>query len=209
MLIASAEKPMNNSLVKTAVLLLVFAVGPASAQNWQPPDPKAEPWRDARLRLGPLFFNPTFQIKDLGVDDNVFNDTPGLERRDLTGTLSMASQAGLQVRKFLVTVDQANSYLWFRRYTSERSVDGSLKVTGQLRLGNLRPWASWQRAETHERGGYEIDVRAGRETPAWEVGTDIQLGWRLGVTGGYRKRELHYADGEKTQDGIDLRAAFS
>lgn len=198
---------MNKLLVKTAVLLLGVAVGSASAQPWQPPDPKAEPWRDARLRLGPIFFNPTFQIKDFGVDDNVFNDRPGLERQDLTGTLSMASQAGLQVRRFLLTVDQANSYIWFRRYTSERSVDGSLKVTGQLRLGSLRPWASWQRAETHARGGFEIDARAGRETPAWEVGTDIQLGWRLGVTGAYRIRELQYAEGE-TFDGVDLREAL-
>ena len=86
-------------------------------------------------------------------------------------------------------------------------MDGSLKVTGQLRLGNLRPWASWQRAKSHARGGFEIDARAGRETPAWEVGTDIQLGWRLGVTGGYRVRKLQYAEGE-IFDGVDLRAAL-
>lgn len=198
---------MNKVLVQTAVLLFGVAVGTASAQGWTPPDPKAEPWRDARLRLGPFFFNPTFQIKDFGVDDNVFNDVPGAERRDLTGTLAMNSQAGLQVKAFLLTADQANSYIWFRRYTSERSVDGALRLTGQLRLGVLRPWASWERAETHSRGGFEIDARAGRETPAWEVGTDLRLGWRLGATGSYRVRKLRYAEGEEF-DGVDLREAL-
>lgn len=195
---------MTRELVGTALVLLVFAVAPAAAQAWSPPDPKAEPWRDARLRIGPVFLNPTFQIKDLGVDDNVFNDTNGAERQDLTGTLAMTSLAGLQVRAFLLTVQQSNSYIWYRTYTSERSVDGALKATGELRLGLLRPWASWEKAETHERGGFEIDSRAGRESPAWVVGTDVRLGWRLGATVAYRENKLRYAEGE-VFDGVDLR----
>ncbi|MCC7186154.1 MAG: hypothetical protein IT185_07945, partial [Acidobacteria bacterium] len=158
---------MFRILVRTAVILLVFAVGPAAAQDYRRPDPKSEPWRDARLRLGPIFFNPNFQIRDVGRDDNVFNDAEGLERQDLTGTLSMTSLAGLQARAFLLTAEQANSYTWYRTYTSERSVDGALKILGQLRLGMIRPWAGWERAETHARGGFEIDARAGRETPSW------------------------------------------
>jgi opacity protein-like surface antigen len=192
--------------VLTAAVLIVVGASPASAQ-WSPPDPKAEPSLDARMRLGPIFMNPTFQIKDLGIDDNVFNDVPGGERQDLTGTLSMSSLIGLQVRGFVLTVDQANSYIWYRTYTSERSVDGALKVTGELRLGALRPCARWERAETHERGGFEIDARAGREMPAWEVGSNLQVGWRLGLTGGYRFQELRYAEGEEF-DGIDLKEAL-
>lgn len=196
---------MSKILVRTAAILLVFAVCPAAAQGR--PDPKAEPWRDARLRLGPIFFNPTFQIRDLGRDDNVFNDAEGLERRDLTGTLAMTSLAGLQARSFLFTAEQSNSYTWYRTYTSERSVDGSLKLIGQLRLGLIRPWVGWTRAETHERGGFEIDARAGREMPSWEAGSDMQLGWRLGLTGIYRKSELKYAEGE-FYDGVDLKATL-
>ena len=186
-----------------AVALLTVVAAPAAAQDWSRPDPKAEPWRDARLRIGPLFFNPTFQIKDLGVDQNVFNDVPGAERRDLTGTLSMTSQAGLQVRRLLVTAQQNNSYIWFRTYTSERSVDGSLKVVGELRLGALRPWAAIERSESHARG-FEIDARAGRQAPAWEFGSDIQFGWRIGATGAYRKRSQRYAEGERFED-VELR----
>jgi Putative beta-barrel porin 2 len=194
---------MSRNLLRSAVILLIFAVCPAAAQDSRRPDPKAEPWRDARLRLGPIFFNPTFRIRDLGRDDNVFNDVEGAERRDLTGTLAMTSLAGLQARSFLFTAEQSNSYTWYRTYTSERSVDGSLNLIGQLRLGVIRPWVGWERAETHERGGFEIDARAGRETPSWQVGSDLQLGWRLGVTGIYRKSELKYAEGE-VFDGVDL-----
>jgi hypothetical protein len=200
---------MNARRLLGCAVWLLLAVGamPALAQEWQPPDPKAEPARDARLRLGPIFFNPTFRISDLGIDDNVFNDVEGNERQDLTGTLSMSSLVGVQARAFLLTAEQSNSYIWYRTYTSERSVDGSLKVVGQLRLGGIRPWAAWERVETHARGGFEIDARAGRDLPAWEVGTDIRLGWRMGVTGGYRKHEVKYAEGEFF-DGVDLREAL-
>lgn len=191
----------------TVAVALSVGVGTAFAQEWKPPDPKAEPWRDARLRLGPVFFNPTFQIRDLGVDDNVFNDMPGSERRDLTGTLSMSSLIGLQARALLINVEQANSYIWYRTYTSERSVDGVLRATAELRLGAIRPWVGWQRAETHERGGFEIDARAGRELPAWEVGSDVKFGWRLAATGAYRKHEVRYAEGEQF-DGVDLKQAL-
>ncbi len=43
--------------------------------------------------------------------------------------------------------------------------------------------------------------------PSWEVGSDIQLGWRLGLTGAYRVRELRYAEGE-TFDGVDLKKSL-
>lgn len=194
---------MKQRLVKIAVAALFLALAtPAAAQDWSRPDPTAEPWRDARLRIGPLFFNPNFQIRDLGLDQNVFNDVPGAERRDLTGTLSMTSQAGLQIRRLLVTAVQNNSYIWFRTYTSERSVDGALRVIGELRLGALRPWAAIERSKSHSRS-IEVDARAGREAPAWEVGSDIQFGWRLGATGVYRKRSLRYAEGEQF-DAIEL-----
>jgi hypothetical protein len=176
------------------------------AQDWRAPDPKAEPWRDARLKLGPIFFNPTFQVKDVGIDDNVFNE-PAAPRQDLTGTLAMESLAGVQVRALLVTVRQSNSYVWFRQYRSERSVDGSLKGTAELRLDRLRPWVTFERAESHARGGFEIDARAGRQTPAFDYGTDIRFGWRLGASVGYRSQKLQYAEGE-VFDGADLREAL-
>lgn len=196
---------MSRLTVAWTVLLLLNA-GSVSAQDWKAPDPKAEPWRDARLKLGPVFFNPTFQIRDLGIDDNVFNE-PADPRQDLTGTLAMESLAGIQVRALLITVRQANSYLWFRQYRSERSVDGGLKATAELRLDRIRPWVTIERAETHARGGYEIDARAGRQTPAFDYGTDIRFGWRLGASVAYRSQEIEYAEDE-FYDGADLGAVL-
>lgn len=190
-------------LTVACTALLLLCAGVASAQDWKAPDPKAEPWRDARLKLGPVFFNPTFQIRDLGIDDNVFNE-PDNPRQDLTGTLAMESLAGIQVRALLITVRQSNSYIWFRQYRSERSVDGGLAAVAELRLDKIRPWFTIDRAKTHARGGYEIDSRAGRETPSYAYGTDIRFGWRLGAAVSYRTKKLKYAE-EEFFDGVELR----
>jgi hypothetical protein len=194
-------------LTVAGIVLLLLSAGPVSAQDWKAPDPKAEPWRDAKLKIGPVFFNPTFQIKDFGVDDNVYND-PARPTQDLTGTLAMESLAGLHIRALLVTVKQSNSYIWFRRERSERSIDGGLKAVAELRLGRIRPWATIERAKTHARGGYEIDARAGRDLPAYDFGSDIRFGWRLGASIGYRSQDVEYAEGE-TFDGTDLGAALN
>lgn len=189
--------------VVAALLVLVGSV-PAAAQTGRP-DPKAEPWTNSRLQLGPLFFNPTFQLRNIGIDDNVFNE-PDFPRQDLTGTLAMDSLIGLRVRSFLVTVTQATSYTWYRRYRSERSVDGGLKASVELRTQHFRPWFVWERAETHDRGGFEIDARAGRETPNWVAGADFTFG-RLGLTGAYRRSSLRFAEGE-TFDDVDLKESL-
>lgn len=187
-----------------AALLVLAGVTPAQAQSGRP-DPKAEPWTGSRLQLGPLFFNPTFQLRNIGIDDNVFNDAD-FPRQDLTGTLGMDSIIGVRARALIVTLTQATSYTWYRRYRSERSVDGGLKVVSELRLTNFRPWFVWERAETHERGGFEIDARAGRETPNWSTGADFTFG-RLGLSAGFSRTRLRYAEGESFED-VDLKVAL-
>lgn len=187
-----------------AALLVLLGASPASAQMGRP-DPKAEPWTTSRLQLGPVFFNPTFQLRNIGIDDNVFNERD-LPRQDLTGTLAMDSLIGLRARALIVTVTQATSYTWYRRYRSERSVDGGVKATAELRLSRFRPWFVWERAETHERGGFEIDARAGRETPNWLTGADVMLG-RLGVSGSFRRARVRFAEGE-TFDDVDLKVSL-
>lgn len=195
---------MAPKIICGAVLGLLIGASPAAAQDWKAPDPKAEPWVTARMRLGPIFMNPTFQIRDFGIDDNVFNDNDErAPRQDLTATLAMDSLIGLQARALLLTVTQSNSYVWYRRYRSERSADGGLKGVAELRLDRLRPWFSIERNRTHSRGGYEIDARAGRQLPAYDFGTDIRLGWRLGASVGYRTQRLRYAE-EETFDGVNL-----
>ena len=70
-----------------AALSLVWLAAPiALAQTTGDggPDPLV-----ARVRLGPLWMNPTISMPNVGIDTNVFNETPTVTpQRDVTATVS-------------------------------------------------------------------------------------------------------------------------
>lgn len=180
--------------------------GRAAAQGWTSPDPNSAPWETATLKVGPLFVAPSFEVRNIGIDNNVFRD-PRIPRTDLTATLAVATVFGAHVKAFSLTVTQDNRYVWFRRYTSERSIDGGLRGLAELRLQRIRPWIALAKARTHERLGYEVDTRAGRSTPSFDVGTDFTFGLRTGVTVALSRQRTTFEEGEFF-DGVDLKKAF-
>ena len=70
-----------------AALSLVWIAAPISlAQTTGDggPDPSV-----ARVRLGPLWMNPTISMPNVGIDTNVFNEPPTVTpKRDVTVTVS-------------------------------------------------------------------------------------------------------------------------
>jgi hypothetical protein len=186
--------------------LSVLAAAQANAQGWTSPDPAREPWNTATLKLGPLFVAPSFDLRNVGIDNNVFRD-PANPAQDLTATIAVSTLFGAHVKAFSVTIGQDNRYLWFRRYTSERSIDGGLNMVAELRLRSIRPWVTWSKMKSHERAGFEIDTRASRESPNVEAGTDITFGLRTGMTVAFRRERTVYQEGQ-TFDGVDLKTAL-
>ena len=128
-----------NSLFRWVVagLLLAVVAPPALAQGWNSPA-VAEPWKDAKMTIGPGFVVPSFDLRNIGVDNNVFRDEQN-PRSDLSATVAVSTLFGAHVRAFVLSVTQENNYLWFRRYVSERSIDGGLKALAELRLAWVRP----------------------------------------------------------------------
>lgn len=186
-----------------AALSLCLSV-PAAAQSFRPPDPLARPWSTAQINLGPVYFAPTFELSGVGIDNNVFNDEAN-PKSDLTGTLGMRSLVGIHFGEAIVLqVIQGNSYIWYRRYTSERSIDNNLGATLEWRTRFVRPWVRWERTKTSQRVGLEIDERAERKTPNFDFGADINAAFRLGVSFAGKRSRLRYKDTEVTSDGVNL-----
>ena len=186
-----------------AVIALWLSV-PASAQSFRPPDPLARPWATAQMNMGPIYFAPTFELSGVGIDNNVFNDESN-PRSDLTGTLGMRSLIGLHLGDVLVfQVTQANSYIYFRRYRSERSIDSGLNFVLEYRSRLFRPWVRFDKVKTSQRVGVEIDERAERKAPNFDFGADFNGAFRLGVSVAARRAKVRYKDDEVTSDLTNL-----
>lgn len=184
------------SRIATFVAVALLLAVPAAAQSFRPPDPFSKPWETAQVKFGPIYVAPTFELRNVGVDDNVFND-PASPRNDLTGTLGMRSLVGLHFGDAVsFQIVQDNSYIYFRRYRSERSIDNGLSFVLEFRSRVFRPWVRFEKQKTSQRAGLEIDERAERKTPNFDFGVDVTSGFRLGASFAARRSKLRYADTE-------------
>jgi hypothetical protein len=197
---------------RTAALVLIAALGVPSLAHAQslppaPTGPVEDPAETARVRLGPLFLQPNFGLKNVGLDNNVFND-PANPVKDWTGTVSLGMLAGLRFGPTRLTMRTTTDYIWYAREKTERSIDGITRYQFEVRSPRFRPWVAYEKTKTHERGGFEIDARAGRVVPTYEAGLEIKAGFRLGTRIVARQRTVEYDQlddfrGVKLADTLD------
>lgn len=135
------------------------------------------------MRLGPVGVTPSASLTRLGVDTNVFNefDQP---KRDFTVTFSPQVDAWARLGRARVHVSGRSDLVYFERYATERSVDGTL--TGRFEFGGARltPWVAGRYESGRQRIGYDVDLRFRRQMHEVTGGVDARLGGRsrIGVS---------------------------
>ena len=140
-----------------AVVLALAVPIAARAQSLPPPPsgPVEDPAETARVRWGPLFLQPEFGLKNVGLDNNVFND-PADPQQDWTGTVGLGMLAGLRFGPARLTLKTTTDYVWYAHFKSERAIDGVSRYQFELRTARLRPWIAYEKAKTHDRPTFEM-----------------------------------------------------
>lgn len=149
------------------------------------PDPAA-----VRVRLGPLWMNPTVTMPNLGIDTNVFNDPPNVTpRRDLTLTVIPKTELWLRLGRTWLSGTVTDDIIWYQTYTTERAANPTFAVgwTAPLNRLVLTSSATWLR--TRSRPGFEIDARAQRTEPSYAGSVEVRGFSRtyLGVRGSWAR----------------------
>lgn len=137
----------------------MFLFGAASAFAQDVPDPSA----DARIRFGPLALTPTLTLVNAGIDTNVFNESPSENpKRDFTMTLEPKTDWWLRTGPtwFFGTITEGLVY--YNKYASERSANGTYKAGWLAPLNRLTFEMSGTYLTTRDRPGFEIDARTHR-----------------------------------------------
>ena len=120
------------------------------------PDPSAY-----AVKLGPLLLQPRVQLSNLGIDTNVFNEPADQNpKADLTATLTPTADLWLRLGPSWLQANVKEDFVWFEKYTSERSVNGSYALNWRLRLNRLAVDLSPTYLRTRDRPGFEIDKRS-------------------------------------------------
>lgn len=157
---------------RTLVLLLALWLAPAAA--FAQSEPGAPP-ANARMRIGPLFLNPTLALTNAGLDTNVFNeDDSAPPKKDFTMTVTPAVDLWLRFGRSWIDGNIKEDLVYYQKYASERSANNSSSVKWVIPLNRLivTPGAGY--LLTRERPGFEIDTRSQRTEIDYNASVEIR-----------------------------------
>lgn len=116
-----------------------------------------------RVRIGPLWMNPTIALTNAGIDTNVFNEPDqDAPKSDFTMTFTPATDAWLHMGRTWLLGTVREDVVWYKEYASERAANDSLKVAWLVPLTRISFSVGADWLNTRERPGYEIDARSQR-----------------------------------------------
>lgn len=173
-----------------AAVAIVAIPATAGAQTYPaPPDPA----EDARVQMGPVSVRPTFILRDVGVDSNVFNES-GAPQQDFTVTAGAKVDVGIRFERVLASYTSTYEYMYFQKFKSERGSNRGSEGRIDFLLGRFRPHVMASLIDSHERPNTEIDARAHRRQSAYGGGVGILLFAHTSLTASYRRSAATYSD---------------
>jgi hypothetical protein len=176
-------------------LLAAFALTlvPVCSAGAQTPDAEPAPIPGAivALRAGTFSVAPTFQIVNVGIDTNIFNNE-GPAVSDMTATLQPGLDVGVRSRGFTFVTRASAGYALYLRHPEERALSPRGDVTIERRLGSrFALSADGTVASTKARSGFEVETRP--RTSMWNGGVRARVsGRRLRIDGHATAADISY-----------------
>jgi hypothetical protein len=154
------------------------------------------------VRVGPFQFSPRLSFTNVGIDYNVFNERIN-PKRDFTFVAAPDLEVALHPGRLRLTYTSGAEFVYFREFTSERSVNRRLGATADLDLTLLKPFATVSFAHTSARPNAEIDVRARHHPRLYTAGTKLKLATRSEMVFSVREARDAYDEGLEFR-GVEL-----
>jgi hypothetical protein len=182
-------------------LLTITAAVPAAAQITPPPDPDVP-----LIQLGPFGISPTLLLRDVGRDENVFNEREN-PKSDFTFTVVPRAEVVFKPRNMKIAYTAASEYVYYRDYESERSTNLSSSVRADATLGWFLPYVLARGTNSRQRFNTEVDERARYRERVYGGGFGVKVGTRLTFGASGRTIRLRFDEGE-TFRGESLARSF-
>jgi len=178
-------------LFTLSLLVLVACASPASAQSSGAQ--ATDGWEAARWRFGPLAVTPKVELKNLGWDSNVFNETEN-PKSDFTATADAPIDWWLRFGRARLHGLDIFEGVYFATYGSQSSFNQRHELTLLVPLNRVRPYVGGLYMDTNERPGYEINARVHHVDSAANAGIVVRLASKVDLDVSGRQTEYRYDD---------------
>jgi hypothetical protein len=157
---------------------------------------------EGRFHTGVVSWTPTLTLRDTGLDTNVYEEA-ATPKRDQVAVFAPQVDGLLRLAAADVRFGGTADFVYFQRYTTERSINTRGTVGFDLRGWRVRPFGRGSFLDSRERVNSEIDVRARRSDREVSGGLGLQVTARgvLEVAG--RFSQSAFRQGEMFR-GVDL-----
>jgi putative beta-barrel porin BBP2 len=197
--------------ISTAALRIALGLtlGLSSARPVAAQSQGAEEARtQARIHVGPLYLTPGVQLREIGVDTNVFN-TNADPKSDFTFTVGPEANAWIPFgRRALLKTSGGADLVYFQTYSSERSINPRAEVRGEVYLHRVTLFGENEVLNTRQRPNYEIDVRARRLENTLRAGGQLRLSSKFAVEVAARQSIVRF-DGDALFAGSYLEEVLN
>ena len=160
------------------------------------------------LAIGPVKVAPGVSVREIGYDDNVFDEAESESPKDdfvaaVTPDVAFYSR----VRFVRLSAYAGSELTYYHEYESERSVGYAGRARVDVLLSRLRPFFGAGHTNTRTRPNGEIDVRANRIEEELSGGLAFELSANALVYASTAKTSSRYEDA--FEDGVDLSQTLS
>lgn len=196
-----------------SVLMIMGAWSVAAAQSAVGSGPLTGTLTDTEpiagvLSLGRLKVAPGITVREIGFDDNVFDEVESESPKSDYVLSAMPDISMFTLLRFVRVSAYAGSELtYYQKYTSERSSGYAGRARADILLSRVRPFVGAGRTQTRTRPNGEIDVRANRVEEELSGGMAFDLSAHSLIYASAFKSTSFYE--AALQDGVDLSGALS
>jgi hypothetical protein len=155
-----------------------------------------------RFVSGPLEWTPSFQLREAGVDSNVFNSSRD-PKQDVSGSALSQVNSVLTLGVLQASTQGSLEYAYFERFKTERGFNRRVNSHVEFPVTRLSPDITVTWAKVKERSGNEIDTRAPRTDWGYAAGIQTRITSRAAVTATIGKQKVTYEPGFSFH-GVDI-----
>jgi hypothetical protein len=160
-------------LVAAALVASALSVGAAEREKKK---------RPGRFRVGPVYLTPKLQLKNAGVDTNVFNQRTG-EIPDTSIVLSPTVLAAWPVgRRLRLTGESHVDLNYFRRQSNERSTDFGGEGRAEVDISRFTFFGAGGGSQSRQRFSTDLDQRILRHERWGSTGFTVTPTRRVSAT---------------------------
>lgn len=188
-------------------VLFLLAVAPATV-GAQVASPPTDAWESGRWRFGPMAVTPKVELKNLGWDSNVFNESED-PKSDFTTTAAAPIDWWLRFGRGRLHGVDVFEGVWYATYGDQSSFNQRHELTLLVPLNRVRLYAGGSYFNTNDRPGYEINARIRHTETGANGGVVVRLASKLDLDVSGRQTTYRYDDdaaaGVYYSDTLDRR----